>query len=603
MPWNKTDYGFKVLRGRRPTDSINKHFYNEWTDCTLDIHALEVKAAPIPADPSNLSDPNIGNIQSYTNSPLVWNESVPNYQSWFATTDQTLYPSQTDDSSRLKNWVSPKYDGRNTSLVYVGTTVSYTVLLYTRQSSLDPWQQVAESDVSDWIFNYQTGELNLNGTSTTYGAIDSNTQFSISGYRYVGAVGVGVGSVTSVGGTAGVKTTLGGGAAITSSGSLELDLSYSPTWTGNHTFNGQVLLGNTGSINGAPLRFSASASAPTSQLVGQMWWDGTHLYFATSGSSQVDLLNSVTIGNLVNGGSDNAVLYTNASGDLEEDASHFGYDDVGKQFSLGVGISGASALLTVKATVTSQKAMVLYGQSSATASILEWGLGGTLLGKIDSSGNIDLSPANGQYGLRFGNLALANFPSAAAGNIGAVLWDTTDGELCVSNGTSWLQLSAIPIGSGAVSGTGTPNTLAIWTSSSVLGNSLITQSGTMVTIAGDFSANTKSFRIDHPTDPDAYLVYGVLEGPEHGVYHRGRVKGWSPFRVTLPEYWHALVEQGYTISITPRGRYALFCYDDDANGFSVDRISDEFSRSEPIEFDYLVVGSRVDAPLVTKQAK
>mgnify|MGYP000955432914 CR=1 FL=1 len=44
-------------------------------------------------------------------------------------------------------------------------------------------------------------------------------------------------------------------------------------------------------------------------------------------------------------------------------------------------------------------------------------------------------------------------------------------------------------------------------------------------VVGDFGATTKSFSIPHPTKPEMRLVYGVLEGPEHGVYHRGTVQG------------------------------------------------------------------------------
>ena len=39
---------------------------------------------------------------------------------------------------------------------------------------------------------------------------------------------------------------------------------------------------------------------------------------------------------------------------------------------------------------------------------------------------------------------------------------------------------------------------------------------------GNFSAVTKQFLIDHPTKPGFKLAHGNLEGPEHGIYIRGK---------------------------------------------------------------------------------
>src|SRR5205807_2099308 len=104
---------------------------------------------------------------------------------------------------------------------------------YTRQAGDPTWHQVSTVDPCDWEFDYPTGVLTLNGTSTAYGAIDSATEFAVTGYRYVGPIGGG--TLTSIGGTGGVKTDQIGGAAIVSgAGNLQLDLAYNPTWTGRH---------------------------------------------------------------------------------------------------------------------------------------------------------------------------------------------------------------------------------------------------------------------------------------------------------------------------------------------------------------------------------
>jgi len=74
-----------------------------------------------------------------------------------------------------------------------------------------------------------------------------------------------------------------------------------------------------------------------------------------------------------------------------------------------------------------------------------------------------------------------------------------------------------------------------------------------VGIAGALNATTKSFIIDHPTKPNTLLKHGSLEGPEFGVYVRGRT---SSKIIELPEYWTKLVDPAtITVNLTPIGNY------------------------------------------------
>jgi hypothetical protein len=67
-------------------------------------------------------------------------------------------------------------------------------------------------------------------------------------------------------------------------------------------------------------------------------------------------------------------------------------------------------------------------------------------------------------------------------------------------------------------------------------------------------AIAKSFLIDHPSKPDYKLQYTCLEGPENGVYVRGKVQNDN--KIELPDYWTNLVdEQTITVDLTPIGRY------------------------------------------------
>ena len=72
-------------------------------------------------------------------------------------------------------------------------------------------------------------------------------------------------------------------------------------------------------------------------------------------------------------------------------------------------------------------------------------------------------------------------------------------------------------------------------------------------IEGTFAATSKSFVIDHPTKENYQLVYGSLEGPEHGVYVRGKVTDGV---IELPDYWTALVDEDtITVQLTPIGNH------------------------------------------------
>jgi hypothetical protein len=202
-----------------------------------------------------------------------------------------------------------------------------------------------------------------------------------------------------------------------------------------------------------------------------------------------------------------------------------------------------------------------------------------------------------------------------------------------------------------ITGTGTANNVAKFTATGTLGNSNITDNGTTIalgkattitdsaltngtyltitTAAGDdnsttdffirglnssstskFSvdangnlrATTKSFDIEHPTKPGMRLVYGVLEGPEHGVYHRGTVEGKGKLTVELPEYWSKLVGEDYSIQLTTWGNYNVHIVEKSETSFIIQLTGDPISRMlKTIKVDYIIHGSRLDAPLVIEQ--
>lgn len=137
-----------------------------------------------------------------------------------------------------------------------------------------------------------------------------------------------------------------------------------------------------------------------------------------------------------------------------------------------------------------------------------------------------------------------------------------------SDGTAFGESTRISsIVDGTVTSGSVPGTLLFWTTSAGLPapaeRMRITANGQigigtmspqyMLEVNGSFAAQTKSFVISHPTKEGMMLRYGSLEGPENGVYVRGKIEGKSI--IELPEYWWNLIdEETITVNLTPYGR-------------------------------------------------
>lgn len=159
--------------------------------------------------------------------------------------------------------------------------------------------------------------------------------------------------------------------------------------------------------------------------------------------------------------------------------------------------------------------------------------------------------------------------------------------------------------SGTLSGGGTQYKIPMWTNTSSLGDSIISQNSaaTQITVAGNFRATTKSFLIQHPTYPDKLLEHGSLEGPEHGAYIRGRASGINYVTIQLPQYFIDLIEEDYSIYITPRCNCGLFVVSQSQKSFTIKRTGMLYIRKIKIEFDYFCVGDRKDQKLILVQDK
>ena len=67
-------------------------------------------------------------------------------------------------------------------------------------------------------------------------------------------------------------------------------------------------------------------------------------------------------------------------------------------------------------------------------------------------------------------------------------------------------------------------------------------------------ATTKLFDIEHPSKENHRLRHACLEGSEHAVYHRGRLKGKNI--IELPYYWKDLIhEDSITVQLQSIGKH------------------------------------------------
>ena len=115
-------------------------------------------------------------------------------------------------------------------------------------------------------------------------------------------------------------------------------------------------------------------------------------------------------------------------------------------------------------------------------------------------------------------------------------------------------------------------------------------------VNGSFAATTKSFVIPHPTKEGYKLRHGSLEGPENGVYVRGKSDSGV---IELPEYWTGLVDpDSITVNLTPIGQNSPLW---------VERIEDNkvyVGREDTsVSYFYTVFAERIDVPTLDVEIK
>lgn len=102
-------------------------------------------------------------------------------------------------------------------------------------------------------------------------------------------------------------------------------------------------------------------------------------------------------------------------------------------------------------------------------------------------------------------------------------------------------------------------------------------------------ASVKNFVIDHPTKQGKKLVHTCLEGPENGVYVRGKVLNRN--YIELLDYWKELVDETtISVSLTPIGSHQ----DIIVKRIEQDKIHLQSKGGMPIHCFYHVFATRKD---------
>lgn len=258
--------------------------------------------------------------------------------------------------------------------------------------------------------------------------------------------------------------------------------------------------------------------------------------------------------------------------------------------SVGIGTSSPSTLLSVGTvgSTTAANGLTLGGDTianlyrSAASTIKTDGsliVNGNLTTNLTTitSLNINAGTLNGipagstvtgfTYAVNNGNVSQLNLVETrfATGSDWTTASTRIQKRIDVTN-QAYIEFN--PSGStyGLAFGVGTANVEAMRIASNGTVGIGTTSTSYKLQVIGSFAATTKSFDIVHPTISGKRLIYASLEGPENGVYFRGKN---NDNEIILPHYWSGLVhEDSITVNLTSIGKRK----DGKIRNYSVDQI-------------------------------
>ena len=222
--------------------------------------------------------------------------------------------------------------------------------------------------------------------------------------------------------------------------------------------------------------------------------------------------------------------------------------------ALGVDAAGTQVSTDVTLVTSSHDYLSISGQAIT-------------LGQIDISDDTNLTAGTGLT--LSGDTLNVNAAQSGITSVGTLSSLTVSGDVTVDTNTFKIDSTNNRVGIG----TATP--------------------GYKLQVEGSFAAQTKSFVIPHPTQEGKTLQHGSLEGPEHGVYHRGRITGSDNMGVSiaLPEYWTELVDEDtISVQLTANGDFQMLYVEK----IEDNRVFVANAADEGIDCFYLIHGERKD---------
>jgi hypothetical protein len=263
----------------------------------------------------------------------------------------------------------------------------------------------------------------------------------------------------------------------------------------------------------------------------------------------------------------------------------------------GPGVAGQVLVSNGTAAPAYQNTLTLAGTVQATSTLtgtLQVRGGAGIGGNLHVGGTLFATNVQG---------AITTATNIAGGSSGQVPYQTavgatsffgpgTAGNVLVSNGTSAPVYQNTLTLAGSVQATSTlTGTLQVRGGMGVGGN---------IYAGGSLYAVTKSFLIDHPTKPGKKLRYGSLEGPENGVYVRGRLTSGNT--IELPDYWTKLVDpDSITVDLTPIGQHQKLYVKEIVNNTVV--VGNENLFKKEINCFYTVWAERADVAKLDVEGK
>ena len=512
----KVDLLYKKLFGVTKTDnSTNKSPSNESIASPQFLRGdtIWTQSTSIPGVAANVT----GIVQGYTNAGAVQctadNTSTP---------ISSVYPTW---KTNLTNWIPPEFGATYFVKVYAAPSGAANV-----ESTGTQLFAAGSGGTGEWYFDPVAGVLNFIG-QTIPSALTTSNVIYVSGYRYIGSTGV----ASNISGTFGNINIANNTISSTNTNG---NINLTPNGTGSVITTSNVsanyFIGNAASITG-------------NVLIGL----GTQL-------SNVALQINANTSMLLPAGSD-------AQRPTGTNAGLFRFSTTSSKIEWYTGTTW-QAPITSYTQITSN-AQVADGTSTSFPLPVA---NATTAGTIVSINGIIQQPITA-YSITANNIVFTE-PPLQSDVVDIRVFTTTDSISSISDvfGNTGIFFDQVTSGeqiiyfknAGINSATFQPNgqfrLLNNISSTSYTTGQLVVTGG--IGVSGNVYINdhmyaiAKSFLIDHPSKPDYKLQYTCLEGPENGVYVRGKVQNDN--KIELPDYWTNLVdEQTITVDLTPIGRY------------------------------------------------